>query len=136
MNILKVSENTHSWSSFVHYKLVDDTTNTLLSSLRIHREFFTDKRRRELDFPIEGDIYYLDNFGTESRYRRKGYGRELLNLVKEKMKGKFVYLIVSSSCPYDVTDKQLVEFYNSVGFKVHEKKDYYSYLTWMVLDNR
>ena len=35
-----------------------------------------------------------------------------------------------------MTDDELVKFYQSIGFKVHEKKDQYAYYTWMVLDNR
>ena len=130
MNVLKVSRRGK------YYELIDDTTNVSLTSLEISPESFSVYRRQKVDFPSDGEIYYLDNFVTESKYRRKGYGMELLNLVKENTKGKFIYLIVHSSNEHYMTDDELVKFYQSIGFKVHEKKDQYVYYTWMVLDNR
>jgi ribosomal protein S18 acetylase RimI-like enzyme len=130
MNVLKVSRRGK------YYELIDDTTNVSLTSLEISPEVFSVYRREKVGFPKDGEIYYLGNFVTENKYRRKGYGRELLNLVKKKTKGKFIYLIVRSSDEEYMTDNQLIKFYQSIGFKVHEKKDCYDSLTWMVLDNR
>ena len=79
---------------------------------------------------------YLCDFVTTREQKRKGYGRELLNLMKEKTKGQFIYLIVHSSYEKEFPDDKLIEFYKSVGFKVHEQKDEYKCYTWMVLDNR
>ena len=130
MNVLRVSDRGK------RYELIDDTTNVSLTSLEISSESFSIYRREKVDFPRDCKIYYLGNFVTENKYRRKGYGRELLNLVKENTKGKFIYLIVHSSNEKYMKDSDLVKLYQSIGFKVHDKKDQYTYYTWMVLDNR
>jgi len=130
MNVLRVNNRVNL------YELIDDNTNACLASLNIRTEYLSPTRRDELNFPSECPIYYLENFVTAPKYRRKGYGRELLNLVKEKTKGKFIYLIVHSSDERYMNDSELVKFYKSVGFKVHEKKDRYVCYTWMILDNR
>lgn len=117
-----------------YFKLVDDQTNRCLSSLEVAFQTFSLDRKRKLEFP-DCDIFYLSDFTTRCGERKKGYGRQLLNLVKENTKGKFIYLIVHTSDGF-MKDNQLVEFYKSIGFEVHEKKDMYQYYTWMVLDNR
>lgn len=117
------------------YRL-ENEDGTLLSSLEIDREYMTKARRECLGFPIEDSVYYLCDFVTPRDRKRKGYGRELLNRIKEETKGQFIYLIVHSTYEDIFPDDKLVEFYKSVGFKVHEQKDEYQYYTWMVLDNR
>jgi GNAT superfamily N-acetyltransferase len=107
-----------------------------VSSLEIDREYMTKARREYLGFPIDESVYYLCDFVTPREHKRKGYGRELLNRIKEETKGQFIYLIVHSSYEDIFPDEKLVEFYKSVGFKVHEQKDEYKWYTWMVLDNR
>ena len=119
----------------IYYKLVDEDTNRCLSSLEVAFQTFSLDRKRMLEFP-DCDIFYLSDFTTTFGERKKGYGRQLLNLVKEDTKGKFIYLIVHSSDVTYMKDSQLVKFYKSIGFEVHEKKDMYQYYTWMVLDNR
>ena len=117
------------------YRL-ENEDGTLLSSLEIDREYMTKARREVLGFPMKESIYCLCNFITERGYRRNGYGRELLNYIKRDTKGQFIYLIVHSMYGDIFPDNNLVEFYKSVGFKVHEEKDRYVDYTWMVLDNR
>lgn len=117
------------------YRL-ENEDGTLLSSLEIDRLYMEKSRRERLGFPIEDSVYYLCDFATQREYKRKGYGRELLNFIKEETKGQFIYLIVHSSYEKEFPDEKLVEFYKSVGFKVHEQKDEYKYYTWMILDNR
>jgi GNAT superfamily N-acetyltransferase len=117
------------------YRL-ENEDGTLLSSLEIDREYMTKTRRECLGFPIEDSVYYLCDFVTTREQKRKGYGRELLNRIKEETKGQFIYLIVHSAYEDIFPDDKLVEFYKSVGFKVHEQKYEYKYYTWMVLDNR
>ena len=107
-----------------------------VSSLKIDREYMTKARRECLGVPNEDSVYYLCDFVTIREQKRKGYGRDLLNRLKEETKGQFIYLIVHSSYEDIFPDEKLVEFYKSVGFKVHEQKDEYKYYTWMVLDNR
>ena len=119
----------------IYYKLVDEDTNRCLSSLEVALQSFNIDRKNRLEFP-DCDIFYLSDFVTKNGERKKGYGRKLLNLVKEDTKGKFIYLIVHSSDVTYMKDSQLVKFYKSIGFEVHEKKDMYQYYTWMVLDNR
>jgi GNAT superfamily N-acetyltransferase len=117
------------------YRL-ENEDGTLLSSLEIDREYMTKTRRECLGFPINEGVFYLHDFRTTRGERRKGCGRKLLNLIKEETKGQFIYLIVHSTYEDIFPDDKLVEFYKSVGFKVHEQKDEYKYYTWMVLDNR
>ena len=117
------------------YRL-ENEDGACLSSLEIDREYMTKARRELLGFPINEGVFYLCDFRTTQGERRKGCGRELLNLIKEKTKGQFIYLIVHSTYEDIFPDDKLVEFYKSVGFKVHEQKDKYKYYTWMVLDNR
>lgn len=115
---------------------LENEDGACLSSLEIDREYMTKARRELLDFPINEGVFYLYDFITTQGERRKGCGRELLNLIKEETKGQFIYLIVHSTYEDVFPDDKLVEFYKSVGFKVHEYKDEYKYYTWMVLDNR
>ena len=117
------------------YRL-ENEDGACLSSLEIDREYMTKARRELLGFPINEGVFYLCDFVTTREQKRKGYGRELLNFIKEETKGQFIYLIVHSSNEEAFPDDKLVEFYKSVGFKVHEQKDEYQYYTWMVLDNR
>ena len=117
------------------YRL-ENEDGACLSSLEIDREYMTKARREFLGFPINEGVFYLCDFVTTRGERRKGCGRELLNLIKEETKGQFIYLIVHSTYEDIFPDDKLVEFYKSVGFKVHEQKDEYKYYTWMVLDNR
>ncbi len=117
----------------IRYRL-ENEDGACLSSLEINRVYMEKSRRERLGFPSTDDIFYLGEF--RSNHRRKGYGRELLNHIKEETKGQFIYLIVHSTYEREFPDDKLVEFYKSVGFKVHEQKDEYKYYTWMVLDNR
>ena len=117
------------------YRL-ENEDGACLSSLEIDREYMTKARRELLGFPINEGVFYLRDFRTTRGERRKGCGRELLNLIKEETKGQFIYLIVHSTYEDIFPDDKLVEFYKSVGFKVHKQKDEYKYYTWMVLDNR
>ena len=117
------------------YRL-ENEDGTLLSSLEIDRLYMEKSRRERLGFPMEDSVYYLCDFVTAQGRKRKGYGRELLNHIKEETKGQFIYLIVHSSYEDVFPDDKLIEFYKSVGFKVHEQKDEYKCYTWMVLDNR
>ena len=117
------------------YRLLDED-GFCVSSLEIDREYMTKTRREVLGFPIDEGVFYLCDFVTAQGHKRKGYGRELLNHIKEETKGQFIYLIVHSSYEDVFPDDKLIEFYKSVGFKVHEQKDKYRWYTWMVLDNR
>jgi ribosomal protein S18 acetylase RimI-like enzyme len=78
------------------YRL-ENEDGAYLSSLEIDREYMTKARREALGFPIDEDVFYLCDFVTTREQKRKGYGRELLNFIKEETKGQFIYLIVHSS---------------------------------------
>lgn len=140
MNVLKEIRTKDEYYGVIRrFELVDTATDCVLSSLivNINQSFNREKSRREVvGFPSRGNIYYLNSFGTSYKYRQKGYGRQLLNFVKEKMKGKFIFLIVQSVDEDYMKNSDLVKFYQSVGFKIHEKKDAFPQHTWMVLDNR
>lgn len=69
------------------------------------------------------EIKYIHSFGTNKLYRHKGYGRKLLQYVKEKYKGYILILDVGSLGP--MTQEQLIDFYKSEGFKQLANKPYY-----------
>lgn len=60
-------------------------------------------------------VAYLHSFGTKVIERHKGYGRALLEHVKEYYKGCIVFLEVGAAG--EMTNEQLKAFYESVGFK-------------------
>lgn len=68
-------------------------------------------------------IVYLHCFGTEPHCRRKGYGRKLIQDVKQYYKGCLVYLRVSSIG--EMTNEQLIDFYKSEGFNLVENTEKY-----------
>ena len=63
------------------------------------------------------------NFGTNRLLRHKGYGRKLLQDVKKYYEGCVVYLGVSSLG--EMTNEQLIKFYESEGFKLMENNPHY-----------
>lgn len=93
---------------------------------------FNEKERKELDFPMEGDVCYIHSFMTEGNMRNQGYGRKLMQFLLDSIKGHFAYLIVSSIG--DMTDDQLVEYYKSFGFEEHYKKNCYRELHWLTIN--
>ena len=73
----------------------------------------------------EGKKYiYFSNFCTNEHMRNMGYGRKLLQAVKEYYKGYILYLAVGgfNNCP--ITNDRLIQFYASEGFKVIERTNY------------
>lgn len=68
-------------------------------------------------FGINKPVLYFHSFGTVNReMRHKGYGRKMLQNIKEIYKGYIIYLAVSASGGGPLNDKQLVKFYESEGF--------------------
>ena len=115
------------------YALINED-GECVSSLEIDCEVTSNYRRECNNFPKNIKIYYLCNFRTHKNYRGKGYGKELLNLVKEETKGQYIYLYVGAFDNGQLTDEQLVEFYHSTGFEIRDR--WWMGCQMMVLDNR
>lgn len=77
-----------------------------------------------------GSVLYLSDFGTRRAYRHKGYGRELLECALSEYSADIIYLGVSS-CDSTFPNKDLVKFYERVGFK---KINYNLQYQFMVYD--
>lgn len=62
-------------------------------------------------------VFYVENFTVVQRQRRKGYGKKLLNHLKECYKGCVLCLQVYPYNNSSMDEKQLIEYYRSNGFK-------------------
>jgi len=85
----------------------------------------------ELNYPNK-HLVYFSCFGTPPHLRRKGYGRKLLQAVKDYYEGCIVILEVRSIG--EMSDEQLVEFYKSEGFEEINPKDGYVAYTTMAIE--
>ena len=127
LNVVTLSINSNK------YVLVNES-GECISSLEIDYEVTSNYRRERCGFPFNIKIYYLCNFCTKRNLRGRGYGRELLNLVKEETKGQFIYLKVGAYDGNTMTDEDLVNFYQSLGFE--DSRIFDDGYKMMVLDNR
>ena len=103
-----------------------------VSSFTLHRESINCyyKQLNGLMKP-NGSVLYLSDFGTDFKYRNHGYGRRILEYALKVYENEIIYLGVKSSCPDKFSDKDLIKFYKSVGFK---KINYTLPYTFMVFD--
>ena len=103
-----------------------------VSSFILHRESINCyyKQLNGLMKP-NGSVLYLSDFGTYSKYRGHGYARRILEYGLKVYENEIIYLGVKSSCPDKFSDKDLIKFYKSVGFK---KINYTLPYTFMVFD--
>ena len=113
-------ENVYGISFHIHEpEMTDDVITTLTASYSAYIDKRVKERLREETLHIGNSkpFIYLSNFGTRRAYRQKGYGRKMLQWVKEHFEGCFLWLEVSASIMGEMTDDELVDFYKSEGFK-------------------
>lgn len=112
----KRTDFTPTNSSFYLY----DDTDFMVSSLAVSRGgwlpfWINEALKEQFGTNKSTQVLYLHSFGTKVEKRHKGYGRQLLEYVKEFYNGCVVVLEVSSMG--QMTNKQLKMFYESVGFE-------------------
>ena len=100
-----------------YYTLIDGNHNFIAECAIGEREYmstptwFDEVYNREL---MPNRIFYIYNFGVKREYRRKGYGRMILEYVINRHRNCFIYLQVSS---LEIETNVLVKYYKSFGFK-------------------
>jgi ribosomal protein S18 acetylase RimI-like enzyme len=113
------------------YSLIgeNDGIEITLSSASVFKE-------KEPIIPNQKSLYFC-NFSTSSRFRNKGFGTMLLKEIIKRYKGKY-NIIHLDACPSlsvgnapQLGKRQLIGFYQSLGFEVYERKREY---TTMILD--
>ena len=75
-------------------------------------------------------IFYLHSFGTRNDMLGKGYGRKMIQYLKERYKGSVLYLCVCPPWWGKLSTSALIKFYKSEGFILldsNETKKYTSY---------
>ena len=77
-------------------------------------------------------LIYLSCFGTYEDFRRRGYGRQMIQWVKDYFKHCVIWLEVGSTC--EMTNEQLIGFYESEGFKCMPGYSEHSTHTVMYID--
>ena len=85
----------------------------------------------QLDFLLEpnGKVLYLAEFTTFPKYRRNGYGKELLEYTLKEYGENIIYLGVKSADGY-MSDENLIKLYESVGFKKIEYELPYQFMVY------
>jgi len=111
--------------------LINSRGNSV-SSLMLHRENINCyyKQLNGLMKP-NGSVLYLCDFGTDYKYRKRGYARRILEYTLKAYENDIIYLGVKSGDPDQISDRDLIKFYKSVGFK---KINYKLPYTFMVYD--
>lgn len=59
------------------------------------------------------DFHYIEHFAIHEQYRNKGYGQQVLSLLKEKIKGM---IILEAEKPTDDITRRRIGFYQRQGF--------------------
>jgi GNAT superfamily N-acetyltransferase len=111
-------EITKEITPYHHKVIMRDDNGKAVSWLTLTREdsacFY--EQLGNLLLKPNGSVLYLSDFGTARAHRHKGYGRELLECALSEYSADIIYLGVSS-CDSTFSNKDLVKFYERVGFK-------------------
>ena len=97
-------------------KITTDTITSMSATYSSHMERTTKEKLKET-IPYMGGqkpLIYLSCFGTNLDYQHKGYGRKMLQWVKEYFADCVLWLHVCSGG--EMTDDELIGFYESEGF--------------------
>ena len=65
-----------------------------------------------------GDFYYIEHFAIDPTLRNGGYGRRVLETIKEQLKGPIVLEVEE---PTDEMSTRRINFYKRLEFILHEK---------------
>ena len=63
-------------------------------------------------------FYYIEHFAIDKNLRGKGYGQQVLNKLKNLLKGPIVLEVEE---PIEEISIQRISFYRKLGFTLHEK---------------
>lgn len=131
INFAAMKEKIIKTPSYDRVCLINSRGNSV-SSLMLHRENFNCyyKQLNGLMKP-NGSVLYLCDFGTNYKYRKHGYARRILEYTLKAYENDIIYLGVKSGDPDQISDRDLIKFYKSVGFK---KINYKLPYTFMVYD--
>ena len=58
-------------------------------------------------------FYYIEHFAIDKVHRNKGYGQEVLNILKKTLKAP---LVLEAEVPIDETSRRRINFYQRQGF--------------------
>ena len=63
------------------------------------------------------DFHYIEHFAIHEQYRNKGYGQQVLSLIKEEIKGM---IVLEAEEPTDDITRRRIGFYQRQGFVLQE----------------
>jgi GNAT superfamily N-acetyltransferase len=114
-------EETHYKNGSVCYNIVEDgipfVTEATVSPIGGHKyEWIIEMAKEIYGNNIPTKMLYFHSFGTNKSLQGRGYGRKMLQHVKEMHHNCIITLCVSKGCWGNLSDRQLVEFYQSEGF--------------------
>ena len=116
-------EETHYKNGAVSYNIVEDgidapfVTEATVSPLGAYSlGWITELAKEIYGNNIPTKMLYFHSFGTNPSLQGRGYGRKMLQHVKEMHHNCIITLCVSGASWGNLSDRQLVEFYQSEGF--------------------
>lgn len=65
-----------------------------------------------------GDFYYIEHFAIDPTLRNGGYGKRVLEVIKQQLQGPIVLEVEE---PNDEMSTRRINFYKRLGFVLHEK---------------
>ena len=97
-------------------KITIDTITSISASYTAYMDRTTRDKLKEVTPCMGGQkpLIYLSCFGTNLYYQHRGYGRKMLQWVKEYFADCVLWLHVCSAG--EMTDDELIGFYESEGF--------------------
>ena len=105
------------YGDFIHFTLVDDINESpvLVTEINVRQCTPAQWVREAVNASPQKQFLYLSCFGTKKALWRRGYGRKMLQYIKDHYPEHVLFLEVNS-CG-DMTNKQLKAFYESEGFR-------------------
>lgn len=62
-------------------------------------------------------FYYIEHFAIDEKNRNKGYGQEVLNILKKTLKAP---IVLEAEVPTDEISQRRINFYQRQGFVLHD----------------
>lgn len=116
-------EERHYKNGAVDYNIVEDgidasfVTEATVSPIGAHsNEWITEMAKEIYGNDIPTKMFYFHSFATNKLLQGRGYGRKMLQHVKEMHHNCIITLCVSRASWGNLSNRQLVEFYQSEGF--------------------
>ena len=106
------------FGSTIHFSIVEDVNESPVCVTEINVSY----QRRPIKWMVDAvnaepqkQFFYVSCFGTKREFWRRGYGRKMLQYIKDYYTGCVLLLEVGSYG--EMTNEQLKAFYESEGFK-------------------